>query len=219
MTLDPNGDGDDNVYATESIMALRDVELAVDEDVLKSLEDGRTRLSSRRMSVVPPPFPQSNPFDDIAPRLTSRRVRPLVLELVQALGHYIDAVWSVAHPEQPCPWAEPVASSSTPPADTQWRSKVVTAVQDGRRNGYVDDPPTDRDAQFWESEVRHALTDVDQVVGIYKGVKFAFDGAMVEGRYGDVHARNVITTGEHGGGLTRLLHDLEEALWSVQLHS
>lgn len=228
--LEPMAEGDGSVFNTESVLALRDVELAVDEDVLRSMEDGggRSRMNSRRMSVVPPPFPESNPFDDIAPRLTSRRVRPLVLELVQALGHFIDAVWYLAHPDRPCPWVEPTdptaststAGSSSKPMPSgrsmdhsQWKSKMITAVRDGRRDGYVDDPPTPKDAEFWESEVRDALKDVDQVVGIYKGVAWAFNIAMNEGRYGDVHAKNVTTTGEHGGGLTRLLHDLEEALW------
>lgn len=228
-TLKPTSDKESHIYNTESVMALRDVELAVDEDVLRSMGDGsRSRLNSRRMSVIPPPFPESNPFEDIGPRLTSRRVRPLVLELVQALGHFIDAVWYLAHPDLPCPWAEPtdpVASSSNAgpssapmlgnrtESQSQWKSKMVTAVRDGRRDGFVDDPPTAKDAEFWESEVRHALKDVDHVVGIYKGVAWAFDTAMNEGRYGEVHPKNVTTTGEHGGGLTRLLHDLEEALW------
>lgn len=215
-------DGDADVYNTESVLALRDVELAVDEDVLRSMDAARGRLNSRRMSVVPAPFPESNPFDDIAPRLTSRRVRPLVLELVQALGHFIDAVWYIAHPDQPCPWAEQATTSTTSSnvpmsransGQSTWRSKMVTAVQEGRKNGDVDDPPTSRDATFWEEEVRNGLKDVDSVVGIYKGVAWAFNIAMNEGRYGAVHPENVTASGEHGGGLTRLLHDLEEALW------
>lgn len=220
-------DGDADVYNTESVLALRDVELAVDEDVLRSMDASRGRLNSRRMSVVPPPFPENNPFEEITSRLTSRRVRPIVLELVQALGHFIDAVWYLAHPDQPCPWAEPVASSSStslaPAAaprlsransgQSGWRSKMVTAVQEARRNGDVDDPPTSRDAKFWEDEVRHGLKDADSVVGIYKGAAWPFNIAMDEGRYGAIHPKNVTTSGEHGGGLIRLLHDLEEALW------
>jgi hypothetical protein len=217
--MEPIPDGDADVYNTESVLALRDVELAVDEAVLRSMEASRSRLGSRRMSVVPPPFPERNPFEDVAPRLTSRRVRPLVLELVQALGHFIDAVWYLAHPDQPCPWAEPTSSSSSiaplsrSESQNGWKSKMVTAVQEGRRNGHLNDPPTSADAKFWEDEVRHGLKDVDTVVGIYKGVAWAFDIAMNEGRYGDVHPENVTASGEHGGGLTRLLHDLEEALW------
>lgn len=212
--------GDEDVYQTASVLALRDVELAVDEDVLRSMEGARSRLNSRRMSVVPPPFPDNNPFYDIVPRLSSRRVRPLVLELIQALGHFIDAVWYLEHPDQHCPWAVPTATTSsvpspTPPGDNPsvWRSKMVTVVQDGKRDGHVDSSPTARDVQFWGTEIRHALKDVDSRVGIFKGVAWAFDTAIVEGRYGDVHPKNVTASGEHGGGLIRLLHDLEEALW------
>ena len=92
---------------------------------------------------------------------------------------------------------------------------MVTAVQEGRKNGHLDDPPTSGDAKFWEDEVGHGIKDVGRVVGIYKGTAWAFDLAMNEGRYGAVHPENVTTSGEHGGGLTRLLHDLEEALWWV----
>ena len=77
----------------------------------------------------------------------------------------------------------------------------------------MDDPPTARDAKFWEDEVRHGLKDTDDVVGIYKGTAYPFNIALDEGRYGDVHPENVTAAGEHGGGLIRLLHDLEEALW------
>jgi len=167
------------------------------------------------MSVVPPPYPESNPFYDIAPRLTSRRVRPLVLELIQALGHYIDAIWAMSNPGKPCPWAEPSDTSAKAPESDQpdWRSKMITAVAEGKRAGHVETPITARDARFWEDEVRHGIKDANNVVGIYKGVAWAFNTAMMEGRYGEIHKENVITSGEHEGGLTRLLHDLEEAMW------
>jgi hypothetical protein len=197
-------------------MALRDVELAVDENILMST-DARSRLGSRRMSVVPPPYPESNPFYDVAPRLSSRRVRPLVLELIQALGHYIDAVWAMEHPGKPCPWAEaPDATPETQDSEQpNWKSKMITAVAEGKRGGHVETPITARDARFWEDEVRHGIKDSNNVVGIYKGVAWAFQTALMEGRYGDVHKENVIRAGEHEGGLTRLLHDLEEAMWCV----
>jgi hypothetical protein len=207
-------DGDESVFNTESVLALRDVELAIDENILNSTE-GRGRLGSRRMSVVPPPYPESNPFYDIGPRLTSRRVRPLALELIQALGHYIDVTWSLANPGKPCPWAE--GTNTSPKMDgtdqPEWSSKMVTAVRAGKKTGHVGSPATYEDAKFWESEVRYALKDVEAVVGIYKGVAWAFNTAMEEGRYGEIHAANVMRAGEHGGGMTRLLHDLEEAFW------
>jgi hypothetical protein len=209
-------DDDVSIFNTESVLALRDVELAIDEDILKSTE-GRLRLGSRRMSVVPPPYPESNPFYDIAPRLSSRRVRPLVIELIQALGHYIDAVWAMEHPGKACPWAEPIEASGTPQVTDQpnWRSKMITAVAAGKKAGHVESPITARDAKFWEAEVRHGIKDANGAVGIFKGVAWAFDTAMMEGRYGEIHKENVIRAGEHEGGLTRLLHDLEEAMWCV----
>jgi hypothetical protein len=207
-------DDDVTIFNTESVLALRDVELAIDEDILKSNE-GRSRLGSRRMSVVPPPYPESNPFCDIASRLSSRRVRPLVLELIQALGHYIDAVWAMEHPGKPCPWAEPPESTPTPQTTDQpnWRSKMITAVAAGKKAGHVEVPITARDARFWEEEVKHGIKDSNLAVGIYHGDAWAFDTAIMEGRYGEIHKENVIRGGEHEGGITRLLHDLEEALW------
>jgi hypothetical protein len=160
---------------------------------------------------------ESNPFYDIAHRLSTRRVRPLVLELIQALGHYIDATWSLANPGKPCPWAEGTKTSPQPDGNDQpeWSSKMVTAVRGGKKTGHVSSPATYMDVQFWESEVRYGLKDVDAVVGIYHGAAWAFNAAVEEGRYGEVHAENVMRAGEHGGGMTRLLHDLEEAFWWV----
>jgi hypothetical protein len=95
---------------------------------------------------------------------------------------------------------------------------MLTAVAEGKKDGHVAVPITARDLRFWEGEVKYCLKDVSAVVGIYKGVAYAFDTAMAEGMYGEVHKENVITSGEHEGGLTRLLHDLEEAMWSVTFH-
>ncbi|WVQ84098.1 hypothetical protein IAT38_006243 [Cryptococcus sp. DSM 104549] len=229
------------IYNTESVLALRDVELAIDEDLLERTQKAKTmprRMSSRaRLSGLP------NPFVDLASRLASRRVRPIVLELVQALGHYVDAVWCVAYPDRPCPWiigvdespvqpsirrmmiacqadgAAPAtstavpASGDSPNADLGWKSPMITAVQEGKRSGHVASPPTAADVHFWEEEARFALKDVDEVVGIYKGVGWAFARALGLGEYGEVDSENVVGRKGEGAGMARLLNDLEEALW------
>ena len=189
-------------YTTDSVKALRDVELAVDHEVLSKLRPGARRppISTRpRLSLRP------NPFMDIAQRLSTRRIRPLVLELVQALGHYLDALWNLTHSDGPIPWIDE--------GSLQWRSKVIAAVQEGKRLGYVADPPTQEDVSFWAEEVGHALRDVDDAVGIFKGVGWAFEGALTEGEYGDVTALREISD---DCAAARLLSDLEEALWLVE---
>jgi hypothetical protein len=92
------------------MQALRDVELAVDDQVLsrggllKTSQSGTSGSGNRRGSTNRRVSERDNPFMDISPRLGSRRVRPIVLELLHALGHYIDAVWCIENPGVPCPW-------------------------------------------------------------------------------------------------------------------
>ena len=211
--------------------ALRDVELAVDDNMLSRAQ--RASAQSRRMSVNPRLADVENPFVDLAARLGSRRVRPMVIELVQALGHYVDAVWCLRFPDRPCPWVLPGTSTSLRPpllarhasADSggssssqsseepMWMSRMITAVQEGKASGHVSNPPTREDARFWQAEVTYALRDVDDVVGIYKGAMWAFKKAMVAGRYGEVQDGNVVRSDGEGGNITRLLNDLEEAIW------
>lgn len=90
---------------------------------------------------------------------------------------------------------------------------MITAVQQGKEQGYVSNPPTMVDVHFWESEVKHATRDVDDVVGIYKGEQWAFNTALTNGRYGDPDQANVLGNDGEGGNMARLLNDLEEALW------
>ncbi|WWC87132.1 uncharacterized protein L201_002018 [Kwoniella dendrophila CBS 6074] len=227
------------IFNTESVMALRDVELAIDEEVLERNERSRgTGLiqQNRRMSTQPRISELPNPFVDIAQRLSSRRVRPIVLELIQALGHYLDAVWCITYPNRPCPWIIGINESPIPPsirrmtmaqsqnqnqqtesslaADQQnWKSPMITAVQQGKQSGHVDIPPTIKDVEFWGDEVTFAIRDVDEVVGIYKGVGWAFGSAMRDGVYGSVSSDNVLGVKGEGGGMARLLNDLEEAIW------
>ena len=83
--------------------------------------------------------------------------------------------------------------------------------------------PTERDVRFWEEEVKYSIRDVEDVVGIYKGVKWAFTRARMEGQYGEVSRESVFgdedvgaeqgSPKEQGGNMVRLLNDLEEALW------
>ncbi|WVW78711.1 hypothetical protein I302_100671 [Kwoniella bestiolae CBS 10118] len=229
-----SGDREYNeVYNTESVMALRDVELAIDEEVLERnerMKHPNGGLQNRRMSTQPRISELPNPFSDIAQRLGSRRVRPIVLELIQALGHYLDAVWCITYPNRPCPWIIGVDESPIPPsvrrmtiaqqtAEQQlsqqmtWKSPMITAVQEGKKTGHVNVPPTIRDVKFWGDEVTFAIRDVDEVVGIYKGVGWAFGAAMRDGVYGAVSSDNVLGVKGEGGGMARLLNDLEEAIW------
>lgn len=254
------GSFDADVFNTESVMALRDVELAVDEDILRAVEENG-RKNSRKMSSGARLSDMENPFGEMGARLSSRRVRPLVIELIQALGHYIDAVWAVAHALErvergingeprgqgqgqaqgeteegghnsnstiiPCPWASTsgikpptpgIAEGSTAALANQdqgqrWTSRMLTAVAEARTNGQLVDPPTERDVRFWEDEVRYSIRDVEDVVGIYKGVGWAFTRARMEGDYGEVERGNVLGRDGEGGNMVRLLGDLEEALW------
>ena len=149
-----------------------------------------------------------NPFIDLAPRLGSRRIRPMVIELIQALAHYVDAVWCVTHPGKRCPW---VAEEGE--AARGWTSAMITAVQTGKASGHVNAQPVERDVRFWAEEVRFALREVDEVVGICKGVGWAFDAGISRGEYGEVEVANVLGDDGWGGSLARLLNDLEEAIW------
>ena len=208
----------------ETARVLRDAELAVDESVL-------SHPTSRRPSTIPRISDRENPFVDLGPRLSSRRVRPIVVELIQALGHYVDAVWSMRYPDTPCPWViagrqvvegdRPPSSqfraatpSLSPKGDT-WKSHMLTAVEESRRAGHVSTPTTQGDVDFWRSEVWHTLRDVDEVVGIYKGTAWAFGKALEEGDYEQVDDDNVLGPNGRGGNFARLLNDLEEALWWV----
>ena len=203
-----------DVYNTDSVRALRDVELAVDETILAKL--GRRTQKPKILSTGPRLSPADNPFVSIAPRLGSRRIRPIVLELIHALGHFIDAVWSLTHPGTPCPFAKTdVRATIRDPSPSNWYSKTITTIQEGKRLGHVADPPIERDVIFWEDEVRHALIDVDERVGIYKGAGWAFGTALQRGSYGPVTRDNVLAPDGSGGNLTRLLNDLEEAIWYV----
>lgn len=208
----------DVIYNTESVRALRDVELAVDEELLAKA--AQRAAAPRRMSTNPRVSEIENPFIDLASRLGSRRVRPSVLELIQALGHYIDVIWSMRYPNILCPWIihEVATTPGVPylrldPIREGWRSRMVTAVQAGKTSGHVDAPPTEWDLRFWESEVRHSIRDVEDVVGICKGVGWAFRQSMMDGQYGEVNQGNVLGDGGSGGNIARLLNDLEEALW------
>ncbi|WRT65002.1 uncharacterized protein IL334_001943 [Kwoniella shivajii] len=220
-----NGSGEYEVFNTESVMALRDVELAVDEEVLE--RNGNAKLATRRMSTQPRISELPNPFADLAQRLGSRRVRPIVLELIQALGHYLDVVWCITYPNRSCPWIigvneSPVPASirrmalahgNDPSCQMIWKSPMITAVQEGKKKGHVTQHPTAKDVRFWGDEVTFAIRDVDEVVGIYKGAGWAFGAAMRDGEYGAVSPDNVLGFKGEGGGMARLLNDLEEAIW------
>ncbi|WWC59214.1 uncharacterized protein I303_101764 [Kwoniella dejecticola CBS 10117] len=230
MRLGSGSTTDAEVCNTESVIALRDVELAIDEEVLERSERLKHLNGSqaRRMSTHPRISELPNPFSDIAQRLGSRRVRPIVLELIQALGHYLDAVWCITYPHRPCPWVIGVDESPMPASVRRltmaqnnvasgsvvtWKSPMVTAVQEGKKTGHVVEPPTMQDVNFWADEVTFAIRDVDEVVGIYKGVGWAFGSAMRDGVYGTVTSDNVLGVKGEGGGMARLLNDLEEAIW------
>lgn len=162
-----------------------------------------------------------NPFAAIDTLLSRRGIRPLVLELVQALGAYIDAVWSITYPTVPCPWVGVPMSlavrrtsiaANTPPLKT-WRSWTITAVQEGKRRGLLTSTPTERDVLFWGWEIRYGLRDIDEAVNRRKDMGWAFGESVVQGQYGDITPANVMAGEGKGGNVARLLNDLEEALW------
>ncbi|TYJ54280.1 hypothetical protein B9479_005039 [Cryptococcus floricola] len=223
------GDGGE-IYNTDSVLALRDVELAVGDDAWSNAE--RAKSAPRRMSNKPRLSEIPNPFGDVATRLGSRRVRPIVLELIQALGHFLDVVWSTTYPERSCPWitddteecpvtpsvrktkrARHTDSDPTITSELVWKSPMITAVQEGKRTGHVPTRPTSKDLGFWRDEVEFGIRDVDEVVGVKKGLGRAFGNALKEGRYGPSDAGNALGQNGEGAGMARLLNDLEEAIW------
>jgi hypothetical protein len=222
---------DNSICHTESTMILRDVELAVDETMLgaalardREMSRGNNSLNNeettennmpRRMSTNIRLSTRDNPFFEVSSRLVSKRIRPVVLELIIALGHYIDAVWSVTFPDKPCPWALPNSNG--------WRSFAISAVQDGKGSADVPNPQTQVDVEFWEEEVRYSLMEVTELVGplsprredkrLHIGFKWAFVSAMIQGGYGAPAVYNLLGEKGEGGNFARLLNDLEEAIW------
>ncbi|CAK9783566.1 hypothetical protein CC85DRAFT_330142 [Cutaneotrichosporon oleaginosum] len=206
-----------DIYTTDSVRALRDVELAVDP----SFFENAAPLRVKRLSTHPRVSPNmENPFAAIDTLLSRRRIRPLVIELVQALGGYIDAVWCTTYPDRPCPWAGvPVARRASVAGALEsksWKSWTITAVQEGKRQGFLPSPPTLADVEFYEREIRHGLRDVDEAVNRRKDLGWAFGETVVKGGYGDIAPSNVMTDGQ-AGNIPRLLNDLEEALWGDAL--
>lgn len=212
-----------DIYTTESVRALRNVELAVDPDWLAA--SSVSPLSRvRRLSTHPRvSTDMENPFSTIDTLLCRRRIRPLVLELVQALGAYIDAVWYTTYPDQACPWAgvplsiaarrASVSPNAGAPPSKTWRSWTITAVQEGKRQGFMSCPPTEADVAFWGREIRYGLRDIDEAINRRKDLGWAFGETVIKGNYGDIVPSNVLTPGGKAANIPRLLNDLEEALW------
>jgi hypothetical protein len=92
---------------------------------------------------------------------------------------------------------------------------MLTAVQEGKRSGHVTSMPSEGDVQFYRDEVRYAIRDVDDTVGIFKGIMWGFMSAFQKGDYGFVEEDNILGEKGSGGNIARLLNDLEEALWCV----
>jgi hypothetical protein len=163
-----------------------------------------------------------NPFAAIDTLLCRRLIRPLVLELVQALGAFIDAVWATTHTGQPIPWAgmptiavarRASSLNPMPQHGKGWHSWTIAAVQEGKRRGLLPDPPTAADVDFWELEIRYGLRDIDEAVNRRKDLGWAFGEVVIRGNYGDIIPSNVFAAGDNAGNIPRLLNDLEEALW------
>ena len=188
-------------YNTASILALKDVELAVDESILANNPRSSSRFTSPRVST------SENPFLLIASRLSSRRVRPIILELIRSLGHYIYAVWTIEQ-QGPCPW---IGDDDHPLARRTWRSHVLCAVDAARQEGVVPSPDLYQ-LTFWRTEVEYGLHDANAAVGIMKKQGWAFTRALRSGKYGSVEDTNVLS-GAAAGNIVRMLNDLEEALW------
>lgn len=207
---------------TDSVRALQDVELAVDEDMVA--RTAQTRQPSRLLSIAPRVSDAENPFAEIAGRLGSRRIRPIVLELIQALGHYIHTLWCLAHPTEKCPWVIPPSEASiATPLLRGWRSRTITAVHDAQIEGLLP-PSSQAQLSFWRAEVEYGLRDVDDAVGRWKKQGRIFHEAIKRGYYGEVEDDNVLGSMGHsgpgrknGGDIARLLNDLEEAIWGDAL--
>lgn len=207
--------GVQDIYTTESVRQLRDVELAIDPAFY-----GQGTVNGRRLSTHPRMSERENPFHSIHALISRRGIRPFVLELVQALGAFIDAVWSVCHPGKACPWAGVPTISRRPSfagalqQSKTWCSWTLAAVQEGKRQGFLNSPPTEKDVTFWNREVRYGLRDIDEAVNRRKDLGWAFGKTVIEGQYGDITASNVFAhDGVSAGNIARLLNDLEEVLW------
>ena len=204
--------GVQDIYTTESVRQLRDVELAIDPAFY-----GQGTVNGRRLSTHPRMSERENPFHSIHALISRRGIRPFVLELVQALGAFIDAVWSVCHPGKACPWAGVPTISRRPSfagalqQSKTWCSWTLAAVQEGKRQGFLNSPPTEKDVTFWNREVRYGLRDIDEAVNRRKDLGWAFGKTVIEGQYGDITASNVFAhDGVSAGNIARLLNDLEE---------
>lgn len=205
------------IYLTDTMLALQDVELAVDEDVAaRSL--AHRRQSSRATNALARGFDIENPFMEIASRLGSRRIRPIVLELIQALGHYVYTLWSITYPDIPCPLIIP-PGDITMPLIQNGGSRTITAVADGQAEGYISTPPSTTELAYWRAEAEYGLRDVNDAVGKWKKQGEVFSLGLKEGHYGDVEDENVLgdEKGKYGGNIFRLLVDLEEVLWGDAL--
>ncbi|KAL1410003.1 hypothetical protein Q8F55_004003 [Vanrija albida] len=210
-----------DIYTTESTRALRDVELAIDPGYFGG-DTTAPAQRTRRLSTHPRVSSQENPFSFIDTLLSRRGIRPLVIELVISLGAYVDAVWSTTQPDQPCPWTGmpmPTAqrrvsfAAGAVPSRRTWRSWTITAVQEAKKRGFLSNPQTQTDVDFWGYEIRYGLRDTDEAVNRRKDMGWAFGEAVIRGQYGDIVPANVFATDGGGGNIPRLLNDLEEALW------
>lgn len=194
------------------------MELAVDEDIM-ARTTAQSRQHSRLLSTHPRVSVVDNAFMDIVDRLVSRRIRPIVLELVHALGHYIYILWSMTYPERPCPWIMTASDNTQPPLLRGWRSYTITAVAEHRAAGAELATPSPITLAFWRAEVGYALRDVEEVVGVWKKRGRIFASSLEAGQYGQVEDGNVLGTEDAGAGgnMARLLNDLEEAIWGDSL--
>jgi hypothetical protein len=133
-------------------------------------------------------------------------VRPIILELVRSLGHYIYAVWMLEQGE-PIPWV----GRDDDPLQPMWKSHTLSAVHEARQGNLIP-PPDLYQLTFWRAEVEYGLNDANAAVGVYKKQGWAFTQALRSGKYGTIEDVNVLT-GSGAGNIVRMLNDLEEAIW------
>ena len=141
----------------------------------------------------------------IAERMGSRRVRPIILELIRSLGHYIFAVWVLEQGGE-MPWI-----GDDDPLRPTWKSHTLSAVHAARQTDIIP-PPDLYHLTFWRAEVEYGLNDANAAVGVYKKQGWAFTQALRSGKYGAIEDVNVLT-GSGAGNIVRMLNDLEEAIW------
>ena len=173
-----------------------------------------TKINISRPPVRPRVSGLPNPLVPLQKMLGARRTRPLMIELIHAVGLYVDAVWTVHRAGLSPPG---VIMQPQDPQHPKWISPTLSAIKQAREDSILP-PPTQSDILFYGTEVQEAVAEVEEALG---GGKWSFARYLVEGGYGSVTVRNAggeadvdwELEGSGGLGMIRLLGDMEDVLW------